>query len=189
MLAGYVTGLLTVLTSEGSIARQPGGDELPRAPSPSSSSSPSPPPERRYILVMGAWGTGIYDNDDAADWAHGLDGGGLDLVRAALQATRAESHLEASEGAAALAAADVIARLKSGGGEQSPYAESAMNWVDQHEDDDAWLALLPAARAAVTAIQSESSELRQLWAEDDTALADWLVVVAELEARLTDDDR
>jgi hypothetical protein len=138
---------------------------------------------------MGAWGTGIYDNDDAADWAHGLDDGGLDVVRAALQAAHTESYLDAPDGAAALAAADVIGRLKSGGGEQSPYAESVMNWVDQHEDDDAWIALLPAARAAVAAVLAESSELRELWAEDETNLADWLVVVAELEARLTDDDR
>lgn len=138
---------------------------------------------------MGAWGTGIYDNDDAADWAHGLDDGGLDLVRASLQAAQAESYLEAPEGAAALAAADVIGRLKSGGGEQSPYAESVMNWVDQHEDDDGWIALVPAARAAVAAVRAESSELRELWAEDETTLADWLFVVAELEARLIDDNR
>lgn len=138
---------------------------------------------------MGAWGSGIYDNDDAADWAHGLDDGGLDLIRAALQATRTESYLQAPEAATALAAADVIGRLKSGGGEQSPYAESVINWVDQHEDDDTWLALVPAARAAVAAVLAESSELRELWAEDETALADWLFVVAELEARLTDDDR
>jgi hypothetical protein len=64
-----------------------------------------------------------------------------------------------------------------------------MNWVDQHEDDDTWLALVPAARAAVAAVLAESSELRELWAEDESALADWLFVVAELEARLTDDDR
>ena len=138
---------------------------------------------------MGAWGTGIYDNDDAADWAHGLDDGGLDLVRTALQAAHTDSYLEAPDGAAALAAADVIGRLKSGGGEQSSYAESVMNWVDRHEDDDEWIALLPAARAAVAAVLAESSELRELWAEDETNLADWLVVVAELEARLTDDDR
>ena len=138
---------------------------------------------------MGAWGTGIYDNDDAADWAHGLDDGGLDLVRTALRAAHTDSYLEAPDGAAALAAADVIGRLKSGGGEQSPYAESVMNWVDRHEDDDEWIALLPAARAAVAAVLADSSELRELWAEDETNLADWLVVVTELQARLTDDDR
>lgn len=138
---------------------------------------------------MGAWGTGIYDNDDAADWAHGLDDGGLDLVRSALRAVQAESYLEAPTGAEALAAADVIGRLKSGGGEQSPYAESVMDWVDEHEDDDSWIALVPAARAAVVAVRAESSELRELWAEDEATFSDWLVVVAELEARLMDDDR
>ena len=138
---------------------------------------------------MGAWSTGIYDNDAAADWAHGLDDGGLDLVRSALLATQTESYLEAPTGAEALAAADVIARLKSGGGEQSPYAESVMNWVDQHENDEAWIALVSAARAAIAAVRAESSELRELWAEDETTYADWLVVVAELEARLIDDNR
>lgn len=64
-----------------------------------------------------------------------------------------------------------------------------MDWVDEHEDDDSWIALVPAARAAVVAVRAESSELRELWAEDEATFSDWLVVVAELEARLMDDDR
>ena len=46
-----------------------------------------------------------------------------------------------------------------------------------------WIALVPAARAAVAAVRAESSELRELWAEDETSLSDWLLVVDELEAR------
>lgn len=137
---------------------------------------------------MGAWGTGIYDNDDAADWAHGLDEGGLDLIRSTLDAVTPGS-VDADTGAAALAAADVIARLRSGGGEQSPYAESVMSWVDQHDDDPAWMALIPAARAAVVAVRDESSELYELWAEDASSLSDWLLILDELDARLIDDNR
>ena len=138
---------------------------------------------------MGAWGTGIYDNDDAADWAHGLDDGGLDLIRSTLAAAKPGTPVDADSGAEALAAADVIARLKSGGGEQSPYAEAVMSWVDQHDDDPAWMSLVPGARAAVTAVRDESSELHELWAEDPSSLSDWLLILDELDARLIDDNR
>ena len=138
---------------------------------------------------MGAWGTGIYDNDDAADWAHGLDDGGLDLIRSTLAAATPGSPVDADRGAEALAAADVIARLKSGGGEQSPYAEPVMSWVDEHDDDQTWTALVPAARAAVVAVRDKSSELHELWAEDASSLSDWLLILDELDARLIDDNR
>ena len=83
----------------------------------------------------------------------------------------------------------MIARLKSGGGEQSPYAEAVMAWVDQHDDDPAWTSLVPASRAAVRAVRDESSELHELWAEDPSSLSDWLLILDELDARLIDDNR
>lgn len=138
---------------------------------------------------MGAWATGIFDNDDAADWAHGLDDGGLDLVRTTLGSLSTKPSVDAGAEAEALAAADVIARLKSGGGEQSPYAEPVMTWVDQHDDDESWIALVPAARAAVVTVRSDTSELRELWAEDESSLANWLFILDELDARLIDDNR
>ena len=78
---------------------------------------------------MGAWGVGIYDNDDAADWAGELPERGLDAVRAALDVVLDAGYVEGPDGASALAAADVVARLRSGGGEQSPYCEDVVSWV------------------------------------------------------------
>ena len=69
---------------------------------------------------MGAWGVGIYDNDDAADWVAELEDGGLAVVSAALSTIVDGDYVEAPEGARAVAAADVVARLRSGGGEESP---------------------------------------------------------------------
>ena len=78
---------------------------------------------------MGAWGYGIYDNDDAADWAHDLADGGLATLRQALSDSSSVDYLESPKGSAMIAAADVVARLKSGGGEQSPYAEAVVESV------------------------------------------------------------
>jgi hypothetical protein len=38
--------------------------------------------DRLLFATVGAWGVGIYDNDDAADWAGELPERGLDAVRA-----------------------------------------------------------------------------------------------------------
>jgi hypothetical protein len=38
---------------------------------------------------MGAWGFLPFENDDALDWLHELEEGGADVVRGALEKTRA----------------------------------------------------------------------------------------------------
>ena len=45
---------------------------------------------------MGAWGTGPFENDDAADWSYQLvDGAGPDVVAAALRAVQGGSAPDA----------------------------------------------------------------------------------------------
>ena len=72
---------------------------------------------------MGAWGVGIYENDDAADWSAEVGDRGLAAVEAALVAAGSAGDVESPDGSCALAAADVVARLTSGRGEESPYCE------------------------------------------------------------------
>jgi hypothetical protein len=62
--------------------------------------------------MMGAWGAGAFDNDDALDWLSELvDSPDFALGRAVLDVTALE-YLEAPEGSAALAAAEVVAAAR-----------------------------------------------------------------------------
>ena len=63
---------------------------------------------------MGTWAVDAFGNDDAADWAYGLENvKDLSLVEATLDKAIASAgeYLEAPEAAEALAAIEVIARL------------------------------------------------------------------------------
>ncbi len=132
---------------------------------------------------MGAWGHGVYDNDDAADWADDLAEGGVATLRQVLSSTPSDVYLESPEGSAMIAAANVVARLKSGGGEQSPYAEGVIEWVQANQAAE-WQPLVAPTLAALERVASrEHSELYELWAEADS-LQPWLAVLDEIRARL-----
>lgn len=61
---------------------------------------------------MGAWGTGVFEDDEALDWVGGLaEAATLAPVVDALRATEASGYLEAPTCSAALAAAEVVAAL------------------------------------------------------------------------------
>lgn len=129
---------------------------------------------------MGAWGTGVYDNDDAADWARELADGGL----SALKQIPADAYLDSGEGSAAIVAADVIGRPRSGGAEQSAYAESVTSWVEANGCIE-WQPLVTPAIAAIDrASLPENNELSERCAETDSLEA-WLAVLTEVRGRLT----
>jgi hypothetical protein len=133
---------------------------------------------------MGAWGTGIYDNDDAADWGYELEAGGVAVLDGALAVVPVDDYLDGYDATAAIAAADVVARLKSAGGETSAYAEAVIGWVEANQDV-AWQHLVPPALAALERVaQPENNELYELWAETDS-LEEWLGVLAEVRSRLS----
>ena len=81
------------------------------------------------VRAMGAWGVGIYENDDAADWRFEVAESGLAAVEAALDSAIEAEYVEAPDGACALAAADVVARLVSGRGDDSAYSEDVRAWL------------------------------------------------------------
>ena len=133
---------------------------------------------------MGAWGTGVYDNDSAADWAHELGGGGLSMLEEGLKQIQADTYLDSWEGTAAIAAADVVARLRSGGGEQSAYVEGVTDWVQANRNVE-WQQLVAPAIASIDRASSpDNNELYELWAETDL-LQEWLAVLGEVRSRLT----
>lgn len=64
---------------------------------------------------MDAWGPGPFDNDAAADWVGDLGERGLAAVVRAFDDVEAvgDGYLDARAGAAAVAAAETVARLAS----------------------------------------------------------------------------
>jgi hypothetical protein len=138
----------------------------------------------RYPAGMGAWGSGIFDNDDAADWVAELSANGLGAVETALGNALAAEYLEAPDGARALAAADVVARLRFGGGEESAYAQGVLTWLEQNRISPS-PDLVEQALSTIARVRGDDSELRELWADAGDALEDWRSVLADVEARLT----
>jgi hypothetical protein len=135
---------------------------------------------------MGAWGVDSFGNDDAADWAFGLDeSSDLLLVEETLAraAVEGQEYLEASTASEAVAAAEAVARLRGAGGEQSSYSESVDQWVGRvgkpPSDSVVQLAL-----QALDRIVAPNSELRELWEESDE-FAEWTEAIRELRGRLT----
>ncbi len=131
---------------------------------------------------MGAWGTGTFDNDDAADWAYDLEEApDLAPARQALAATMdTDGYLEIPEGACAVAAATVVAASFDGMVKGLPV--EVAEWVADHPD----AAGRSDARLAVDALErvmSEDSELRELWGDAPDG-REWAQEIEKLRHRL-----
>ena len=132
---------------------------------------------------MGAWGTGTFDNDDAADWADELLGSAdLTPAREALAATLdSDGWLEIPEGARAVAAAAAVAASFDGDVRGLP--DEVVEWLEYHPD----AGTLADARLAIDALEriaSVDSELREVWLEATNGPA-WVEEIARLAYRLT----
>jgi hypothetical protein len=117
---------------------------------------------------MGTWGTGPFDDDVAADWAGDLDDADPprrpDMLRNALEeVANSAGYLEAPAGAVGVAAAAVVAHVRSGGqGFESAYAPeflSTGDGIDLPEGID------KLARLALDRVVADDSEWRELWEE------------------------
>jgi hypothetical protein len=111
---------------------------------------------------MGAWGTGPFENDDAADWCYELvDGGGPDVVAAALRAVQGGSAPNAPADSSAVGAAAVVA---AGLGVADVELPDDVSERLAGIDASAWPPLARDAVAALDRVLAES-ELRDLWDE------------------------
>jgi hypothetical protein len=134
---------------------------------------------------MGAWAVDAFGNDDACDWAYGLEEvEDLSLVEEALDAvmSSAGEYLDGGTAAEALAAIEVIARLQGHWGERNSYSENADDWVEktrlQPSDE-----LAQKAHQAIDRILADESELKELWQDSDEYDA-WVASVEELRGRV-----
>ena len=130
---------------------------------------------------MGAWGAGSFENDDAMDWVIGLaQGSGDAVLRSALTpvATTDDRYLEAPDCSIAIAAAEAVAAAR--GQPNISLPDEVVRWVRKKPEVTADLVAL--ARSAVDRIAAKS-ELRDLWAESDSAET-WRAAMTDLRGRL-----
>src|SRR5262245_19658854 len=134
---------------------------------------------------MGTWGSGIFDNEKAADWAFALEKAtDTSLIEATLSKVLAAgtNYLEAPDAEEGLAAAEAVARIKGQWGTRDPYTEPMDTWVEQAKISPG-SELVQKAVAVVERVLSQPSELLELWTESDDIDA-WKTSVADLRSRL-----
>lgn len=135
---------------------------------------------------MGTWGPQIFDNDAACDLAGGIahteagSGEAEELILGALKPFDA-----AAEGwlvDEALAAADIVARLRGHFGQRDGYTGSIDRWVRKQR-----VAVTPemvsAAQAAVANVLQHAEVFAARWTHPEVA-SEWLDYVRALQARL-----
>lgn len=139
---------------------------------------------------MGSWGWDSFENDNACDWVHEFERTRtLKLVesvfKSVLKAKR--GGVDAYTGASAIAACEVVARLKGNFGARDSYTESVDAWVEAHPQVPS-ADLVNRAILVLDRVIAPESELRQLANEalDGGGAAPWLACVEALRRRLID---
>lgn len=153
---------------------------------------------------MGAWGTGVFENDTAMDWCdefieapegegdeenegkHVLLLGPIQMV--ANPDEEDEESIDADDASVALAAAEVIAAINNKPSEELAKADedplsSLSAWIGSNSED--LLRKREVRDLAAKAVQQvlEDSELADLWEESEHA-EEWQGVVKGLQKRL-----
>src|ERR1700693_4393631 len=111
---------------------------------------------------MGAWGELAFDNDAENDWAYGLDDvHDLSLLESAFADLEAagSGYLDQDVSCNALAACEVVARLRGHAGYTNAYTEKVDKWVAAHPSTPP-AQLVNRGVAAIDRILGPQSELR-----------------------------
>lgn len=132
---------------------------------------------------MGAWGVGVFDNDDALDWLDELQSvNDLQTIADAIKSVIENQHyLEETEGAKLLCACQVLLALKGFPTETLP--DAALDWVKKHTDLDI-STVASLALQGIDKILDENSELQQLWEENEEDYPIWRESVLLIKQRL-----
>ena len=118
---------------------------------------------------MGVWDHSTFGNDDACDWAGDLQGyQDLTLIKDTLDRVvqTGDGYLESFDALQAIAAAEVVARLRGQFGLQNSYTESVDTWVESHPQNVP-IDLTQKSVLVLDRILTQPSELLELWEESD----------------------
>lgn len=134
---------------------------------------------------MGAWGTGIFENDDVLDWkADLLDSDDIDLIEETIEEVLEEEYIESDLASNALGAIEVLAALQGKPGQEilnsQNNTEDLYEWIEAHKGKGK--NLTSKAKRAIKKIKKDS-ELQELW-EESGDYSSWLNTLNDLESRL-----
>ncbi|WP_435162978.1 DUF4259 domain-containing protein [Paenibacillus glycanilyticus] len=113
------------------------------------------------VSYMGAWGTGIFENDDVLDWKEELlESEGLDFIKETLESIIEEDdYIEVDIASSAIGAIEVLAAIQGKPGEElkndSIYVEGLNEWIELHKGHGK--SLLPIAKKAIKKIKKTLS--------------------------------
>ncbi|WP_307215141.1 DUF4259 domain-containing protein [Paenibacillus tundrae] len=134
---------------------------------------------------MGAWGTGIFENDDVLDWkADLLDSDDIELIEETIEEVLEEEYIESDLASNALGAIEILAALQGKPGQETLNSQSntedLYEWIDAHKGKGK--NLISKAKRAIIKIKKDS-ELQELW-EESGEYSNWLNTLNDLESRL-----
>lgn len=139
---------------------------------------------------MGTWDTGPFDNDDAADWAYAFEDtdatAGLAIIETTLRAAAqypAADYMDIDDGAPAVAAAALLARIVDGeppGDSEKAYDNAPFTWAARTSPVPP-PELAELAARALDRVTAPRSELASLW---DEAGPEWRSGIDALATRL-----
>jgi Domain of unknown function (DUF4259) len=133
---------------------------------------------------MGAWGSGIFEDDTAMDFFDGLYASDKPLqhLKDALEESSTADYLEYGAGQNALVSGAIIDSILNGI-RHAEDLDDLDTFIEQHKTLDV-APLKVLASAAVRRVLSEGSELRELWAENTTEFPKWRENLESLAVRL-----
>ncbi|WP_394830019.1 DUF4259 domain-containing protein [Pendulispora rubella] len=132
---------------------------------------------------MGSWGEKAFENDSALDWLTEFEDRGVVALHSILSTvvqTSEDEYLDVDDGAAAIAAAEIVSAALGHGRDRVP--KRLHEWLDANSDaivvED-----LVTARRAVERVLAVNSELRGLWHDGGSNTA-WHAEMRVLLTRL-----
>ncbi|XOJ02547.1 DUF4259 domain-containing protein [Paenibacillus polymyxa] len=134
---------------------------------------------------MGAWGYGIFENDDVMDWkADLLDSEGIEFLQESIHKVLEEEYIESDVASIALGAVEILAALHGKPSNEIntlfEYTEDLEDWIKQHSGTGIYMKDI--AKQAIKRILEES-ELKELWDETEE-YHKWESTIKELEKRI-----
>lgn len=136
---------------------------------------------------MGSWAEDSFGNDTAADWVGDFVESGEDLtaVSVALNAVIqvGGEYLDSDLAAEAIAACEVVARLRGNWGKRSAYSEDLDAWIEANPTNVPDT-LIQQAVKVLDRIQGENSDLQELWDEGERNET-WHSEIDDLRNRVT----
>ena len=103
----------------------------------------------------------------------------LDTLNAGIEV--GDEYLDSDEACMALAACEVIARLKGNWGKRNAYTATVDTWVESHPQTPSH-DLVTIALSVIDRIRTPPSELLELWEEGDAT--EWHTTVDDLQKRV-----